>query len=163
MSDKQQFLPTLLDRLLDEEPKKQIEAFDKTFYDARTYRRLVQRDLVTLLNCTNMQRELCPVKHSDVAKTVVNYGISPLIGSPGGMHNWRIVENNLRDAILRFEPRIIPDSLAVHVLHSQDNPLRNGKMMFEIRGYLYWQPHPLDLCINGQYDSETEGVELSEK
>lgn len=127
MSEKQQYLPTLLDRLLDEEPKKQLEAFDKTFYDGRTYRRLVQRDLVALLNCTNMQRELCPVKHSDVARTVLNYGISPLIGSPGSVHNWRIVENNLRDSILRFEPRIISDSLVVQVLHSQKNRCEMAK------------------------------------
>lgn len=36
-------------------------------------------------------------------------------------------------------------------------------MMFEIRGHLYWQPHPLELCVNGQYDSERDGIELDEE
>ncbi|MEW5558856.1 GPW/gp25 family protein [Enterobacter asburiae] len=161
MNSKQQYLPTLLDRLLDDEPKKQQEAFDKAFYDARTLRRLVQRDLASLLNCNNIDRELDPVKHCHVANTVVNFGITPLPGMPVNLNNWRQMEKNIRDAILRFEPRIIPESLLVHILHEKDKSFSSTNMLFEVRGLIYWEPHPIDLCLNGSYDRECERIELS--
>ncbi|WP_416382218.1 type VI secretion system baseplate subunit TssE [Lelliottia sp. JS-SCA-14] len=162
MVDKRQFLPTLLDRLLDDEPKKQHEAADKSFHDGRTLRRLVQRDLTAVLNCVNIERELCPVRHQDIAQTVLNYGISPLAGSPENRNNGRELEQILREAILRFEPRIIPQSLIVKGLNSEkDRPFKHGKMLFEIRGLIYWEPYPLDLCLSGEYDNEREGIEFT--
>ncbi|MRS88804.1 type VI secretion system baseplate subunit TssE [Enterobacteriaceae bacterium RIT714] len=162
MAEKQQFLPTLLDRLLDDEPKKRHESIEASFYDARTLRRMVQRDLIELLNCVNIERELCPVKHSDIAQSVMNYGISPVSGSPVNRHNWRELEQSVRDAILRFEPRIIPQSLIVRDLNNEKGqPYKNGKMLFEIRGLIYWKPYPLDLCMSGAYDREREGIEVT--
>lgn len=161
MNSKQQYLPTLLDRLVDDEPKKQHEAFDHTFYDARTLRRLVQRDLAAILNCSNIDRELDSIRHGLVAKTVANYGITPLPGTPVAQNSWRIMEKNIRDAILRFEPRIIPESLMIHCLQGKDKSFRSTQMLFEIRGLIYWEPHPIDLCLNGSYDRECERIELS--
>ncbi|WP_330982211.1 MULTISPECIES: type VI secretion system baseplate subunit TssE [Enterobacterales] len=161
MNEKQQYLPTLLNRLLDDEPKKQHEAFDSAFYDARTLRRLVQRDLATLLNCNNIERELDPVRHCHIAGTVVNYGITPLPGLPVALNNWQAMEKNIRDAILRFEPRIIPQSLIVQILQEKDKSFRSTHMVFEIRGLIYWEPHPVDLCLNGSYDRECERIEFS--
>jgi type VI secretion system protein ImpF len=161
MNQKQQYLPTLLDRLLDDEPKKLQEAFDNTFYDARTLRRLVQRDLATLLNCNNISRELDPVAHCQVTKAVINYGITPLPGLPVTLNNWREMEKNVRDAILRFEPRIMPESLVIHVLQDKDKSFRSTNMLFEIRALIYWEPHPIDLCLKGNYDRECERIEFS--
>lgn len=161
MAEKHQYLPTLLDRLLDDEPKKQHEAADNVFHDGRRLRRLVQEDLTALLNCVNIERELCPVRHNEIAQTVVNYGISPLAGAPANQNNGRELERILRDAILRFEPRIIPQSLIVRGINNEnEKPLRQGKMLLEIRGLIYWEPYPLDLCMSGEYDSEREGIEL---
>ena len=162
MESKQQYLPTLLDRLLDDEPKKQQEAFDKTFFDGRTLRRLVQRDLMSVLNCTNIDRELIPGRHQHVARAVVNYGVAPLMGMPVSLNNWQAVEKNIRDAILRFEPRIIPESLIIRTLREPGQPQRGATLNFEIRGLIYWEPHPLDLCMNGSYDSERESIELTQ-
>lgn len=161
MHKKQQYLPTLLDRLLDDEPKKQQEAFDFAFHDARDLRRLVQRDLATLLNCNNINRELDPLEHHHVAKTVVNYGITPLPGQPVALNNWREMEKNIRDSILCFEPRIVPESLLVHVLQGKDNSFNSTNMLFEIRAMIYWEPHPIDLCLKGSYDRECERIEFS--
>lgn len=161
MTIKQQYLPTLLDRLVDDEPRKEREAFDKTFCDSKTYRRLVQRDLEALLNCTNLERELSPVRHADVMQTVLNYGLSPLAGALNNIPGWRQMEKNIRDAILRFEPRIIPQSLSVQALQGKGHAPQYGRMLFEIRGLLYWEPQPVDLCMKGVYDSECDGIELT--
>ena len=162
MESKQQYLPTLLDRLLDDEPKKQQEAYDSTFYDSRTMRRLVQRDLMAVLNCTNIDRELTPGRHQHVVRTVVNYGVSPLMGSSVSLNNWQAIEKNIREAILRFEPRIIPESLIIRNLREPKQSQRGATMNFEIRGLIYWEPHPLDLYMNGSYDSERESIELAQ-
>ncbi|CFU86186.1 ImpA family type VI secretion-associated protein [Yersinia pseudotuberculosis] len=61
-----------------------------------------------------------------------------------------------RDAIIRFEPRIMAESLVV----SQQLQARNGIIQFEIRGLIKWNPHPIDLCIEGAYDVETDNAEL---
>ena len=161
MDKKQQYLPALLDRLLDDEPKKRHEAYDSSFYDFRTLRRLVLRDLAAILNCANNERELDPQCHQYVAKTVVNYGIAPLMGLAANQHNWRSMEKNIRDAILRFEPRIIPESLIVRLITDKENSFRSSKVLFEVRGLVYWDPSPFELAVNGVYDSDQANIELN--
>jgi type VI secretion system protein ImpF len=34
-------------------------------------------------------------------------------------------------------------------------------MLFEIRGMIYWEPHPIDLSLKGNYDRECERIEFS--
>ncbi|HDM8325877.1 TPA: type VI secretion system baseplate subunit TssE, partial [Yersinia enterocolitica] len=80
MEKKRQFLPTLLERLLDDEPKKLLEPHDKFFYDSRTMRKLVQRNIAEILNNANIDDRLDEQRHKWVAKSVLNYGISPLVG-----------------------------------------------------------------------------------
>lgn len=157
MEKKKQFLPTLLERLLDDEPKKHIEPYDKFFYDSRTMRRLVQRNISEILNNANIDDRLDPQRHKLVATSVLNYGISPLVGLHATPHNWTTIERIIREAIIRFEPRIIAESLVV----SQQLQSRNGIVQFEIRGLIEWDPQPIDLCINGAYDVETSQAELN--
>lgn len=80
MEKKKQFLPALLERLLDDEPKKHIEPHDKFFYDSRTMRKLVQRNISEILNNANIEDRLDPQRHKWVATSVLNYGISPWSG-----------------------------------------------------------------------------------
>ncbi|EPH6015285.1 TPA: GPW/gp25 family protein, partial [Yersinia enterocolitica] len=72
-------------------------------------------------------------------------------------HNWTTIERIIREAIIRFEPRIIAESLVVNQQHNA----RNGIIQFEIRGLIEWDPYPIDLCIGGAYDVETDQAELS--
>ncbi len=157
MEKKRQFLPTLLERLLDGEPKKLLEPHDKFFYDSRTMRKLVQRNIAEILNNANIDDRLDEQRHKWVAKSVLNYGISPLVGRHSTPHNWTTIERIIREAIIRFEPRILADSLVVNQQHNA----RNGIIQFEIRGLIEWDPYPIDLCIGGAYDVETDQAELS--
>ncbi|CFV34422.1 type VI secretion system baseplate subunit TssE [Yersinia pseudotuberculosis] len=156
MEKKKQFLPALLERLLDDEPKKHIEPHDKFFYDSRTMRKLVQRNISEILNNANIEDRLDPQRHKWVATSVLNYGISPLVGLYAVPHNWATIERIIREPIIRFEPRIMAESLVV----SQQLQARNGIIQFEIRGLIKWNPHPIDLCIEGAYDVETDNAEL---
>ncbi|CNJ53187.1 protein ImpF [Yersinia rohdei] len=156
MEKKRQFLPTLLERLLDDDPKKLIEPQDKFFYDSRMMRKLVQKNITEILNNANIDDLLDEQRHKWVATSVLNFGIAPLIGRYSTPHNWMTIERIIREAIIRFEPRIISESLVVNKLHNA----KNGIALFEIKGLIEWNPHPIDLSIAGAYDFETNQAEL---
>jgi len=160
MEQKRQFLPTLLERLQDDEPKKSIERYDEFFFDSKKMRSIVQKDIATVLNNTNIEDSLDEYRHNQVADSVVNYGISALVGNYASQHRWSSIEKNIRTAILRFETRIIPETLMVRSLLSEEHPTKNGIIIFEIRGLIDWHPRPIDLCFHGRYDVETSHAEL---
>ena len=160
MEKKRPWPPTLLERLLDEEPKKQQESYDAFFFTADNLRAVVQKEIGCLLNNTNIEEQLDENRHPQVIESVVNYGVAPLVGKYANHHNWTLIEKNIRNALLRFEPRIVPESLLVRPLTTKEHPGNNGLVLFEIRGLIYWQPHPIDLCISGAYDAETAKVDL---
>lgn len=153
-------MPALLDRLIDEEPKSVRERFDHSHLDSRAMRIIVQKDLADLLNHTNIEDRLVKEKHRLIAESVVNYGISALIGSYESHHNWNVIEKIVRDAILRFESRIIPETLLVRSLQEKENLARNSLLIFEIRGLIHWEPRPIDLCLHGRYDTESGAMDL---
>ncbi|MBV4367398.1 type VI secretion system baseplate subunit TssE [Erwinia phyllosphaerae] len=157
---KQGFTPTLLERLLDYEPKKQHESYDAVYIDARQMRALVQKDIACLLNSANLEELLDEDKHGLVMASVINYGVAPLVGKYSHHHNWSIIEKNIRNALLRFEPRIIPETLLVRPWPDKEHAGKNSQILFEIRGLIRWQPHPIDLSLNGSYDAETAKVAL---
>lgn len=160
MGHKISYLPTLLDRLLDDEPKNLREPHDQFHFNSRTMRSIVQRDLLAILNSTNIEDGLDDHRHAAVAESVMNYGVAPVTGGWSHSHSWTRIESAVRRAILRFEPRIMPQSLVVRPQHDKNNPSRYGVILFEIRGLIYWEPHPIDLCVNAAYDAETQAMRL---
>ncbi|ELQ6262280.1 GPW/gp25 family protein [Cronobacter malonaticus] len=157
MERKKQFAPTLLDRLLDDEPKARHEAYDASFTNARRYRQQVLRDIDVLLNNTNIETLIDPVRHPAVVNSVINHGLAPLSGKYATPQSWAAVEQAIRNALLRFEPRIIPASLVVRPKR-QSTP--GTTLLFEIAALLYWQPEPVGLVVSGSYDTETEKTTL---
>ncbi|KLG05496.1 lysozyme [Enterobacter cloacae subsp. cloacae] len=152
------YLPTLLERLQDDEPKSPHDRARPV--DIKTIRRLVQRDIIDLINHTNIEDTLDVQRYKAVRESVLNYGIPALIGSQKNRNNWNIIEQAIRKAIIRFEPRIIPETLLVCSLQERKDVVRYSAILFEIRGLIDWQPHPIDLFMNGRYDLESEKVEL---
>ena len=66
----------------------------------------------------------------------------------------------LRQAILDFEPRILPDSLVVEAVMSEDQMDRHNQIGFRISGQLWAQPVPLELLLRTQLDLEGGKVEV---
>jgi Uncharacterized protein conserved in bacteria, COG3518 len=152
------YLPTLLERLQDDEPKSPHDRARPV--DIKTIRQLVQKDIADLINHINIEDTLDEQRYKAVTESVLNYGIPALIGSQKDRNNWHIIEQAVRKAIIRFEPRIIPETLLVRSLQEGEGIARHAVIMFEIRGLIDWQPHPIDLCMNGRYDMESEKVDL---
>ncbi|MGQ8817924.1 type VI secretion system baseplate subunit TssE [Serratia sp. NA_13] len=152
------FLPCLLERLLDDEPRKQIETWDRYHFNARTMRTLIQRNIADILNTANMEDQLDKVRHRDTAASVINFGISPLVGGYATLRSWGVLEHMIREAIIRFEPRLIADSIIITLLGDTQSPACNGIIQFEIRALVKWDPQPFDLFLGARYDIETDSA-----
>lgn len=162
MEPRKQFLPTLLDRLLDDQPKAQQERFDRLFFNASQMRAVVLRDVLAILNTTNIEDHLEAERHQYVAESVINYGIKAVTGTHPTQYDWTVTEKNFREAILRFEPRIIPESLRVALPDKQERSFKNGMLLFEVYGLIYWDPYPIDLAARFLHDRENDKVILKQ-
>jgi len=156
---RQAYMPSLIDRLLDDAPGRRSERPDAYAPDSAGMRRIIQRDLNLLLNTTSLDDELDTARYPAVAASVINYGISALSGSYLTDRNWETVEKMIRTAIVRFEPRLLPESLRIRLLNSKD-PVRYNKLMFEIHGLMHWSPYPLEFRIQSAFDIEMNYITL---
>lgn len=155
-----QYLPTLFHRLMDDEPLKQKEAPSAYAPTRREIRDLVQRDLVYLLNTGNQQDLIDVHRHPEVLRSTVNYGLPTLVGGYASEQRWEQIEQTIRLAILRFEPRILPDSLTVKPLVEGGERSNYNVLLFEISGLLHMEPYPLEFTVQSAVDLETQQMTL---
>lgn len=156
-----EYLPTLFKRLMDDAPDQDKESAQAYAPTRSQIRELVQRDLVYLLNTTNPQDLIDGQRHPEILNTTVNYGVPPLSGAYASEKRWEQVEQAIRTAILRFEPRILPHSLRVQPLLRGEERAHYNVLVFEISGLLYLEPYPLEFTVQSSVDLETHQMTLS--
>ena len=151
--------PALLDRLTDDEPQKQVESRDQRILSMRAFKAGVMRDLGWLLNTGNFDGDETLDEYPNVADSVINYGIRDLCGlATSGISDTEI-ERYVREAIRRFEPRILPKSLAVRVQVNKDAHSHNA-VVFEISGDLWATPMPERMYLQTKVDLESGNFEF---
>lgn len=157
-------LPALLDRLIDERPHEATEAVDARLLSKAGLRQSVLRDLAWLFNA---QAAVSGAIDGDVfphaLHSTINYGIAPLSGSLVSKLEMADLEQMLRQAIIDFEPRILPDSLMVRGVAPSDPLGHHNALSFEITARLWAQPYPLELLLKTDLDLETGMVELKDR
>jgi len=153
--------PALLTRLTDDQPDKRQETMQERVLTMRQLRRSVLQDLAWLLNASNMEAGTDLSQHPLVAKSVLNYGLPDLTGRVVAGMSDRQLEGLLREAILRFEPRILPDTLRVRAIVAGDQMNRNA-IGFEVEGELWGQPVPTHLLIKTEIDVESGHVAVND-
>ena len=112
--------PALLDRLTDHDPGRKVEGRDERVLSRSQLRASVLRDLSWLFNSTNLASTVDLTAHPLAAQSTLNYGLTALAGNPVASLDLHEVERILKEAILRFEPRILPGSLSVRGIEAQD-------------------------------------------
>lgn len=155
--------PALLDRLTDDEPGQRTEPLGNAVVSKAQLKRTVLRDLVWLLNTTAHHTSAQLRDHPEVRKSVVNFGIPVLSGRNFSGVDWRELEHQIRDAILIFEPRILPDSLTVKAVAPTDVLGHHNLLQFELHGELWSVPFPVELLLRSELDLETGHVTLTDQ
>ncbi|HEY9064544.1 MAG TPA: type VI secretion system baseplate subunit TssE [Burkholderiaceae bacterium] len=142
--------PALLDRLRNDPHEGDGDARVMTKQELRA---AVLRDLSWLFNSVQPLSELAE-RYPIAVDSVLNYGLPPISGQLASRIDVGLLERHIRDAMLRFEPRILADTLQVRALEF-DNALETHNVIeFEIRGFLWAQPVPLELLLRTQLDLE---------
>jgi type VI secretion system protein ImpF len=95
-----------------------------------------------------------------VADSVLNFGLPPLAGQLASKVDVSVLERAIRQAILRFEPRILRDTLEVHAIATESVLDPHNIIEFPSRGHLWSQPVPLELLLRTQLDLEVGQVEV---
>jgi type VI secretion system protein ImpF len=161
LTPKERLQPSLLDRLTDEEPDKQQESRDRRVLSPRQLRKSVIRDLQWLLNATDLATVQDLSAYPQVIDSVLNYGLPDLAGKNVSALSADILERDLRRAIQRFEPRILPQSLRIRAVVDEGRMAQNA-IVFDIEGELWGQPLPQQLYLKTEIDLESGAFEVSE-
>jgi type VI secretion system protein ImpF len=154
--------PALLDRLTDHDPTRKVEGRDERVLSRAQLRASVLRDLTWLFNSTNLASSVDLTAHPLAAQSTLNYGLTALAGNPVAGLELGEVEQILKDAILRFEPRILPQTLTVRGIPAKDAMAHHNILSLEITGELWSQPYPVELLIKTDMDLESGEIRLVE-
>ena len=116
--------PSVFDRLLDDQPKIQIESQAQRFFDLNRLKRAVARDMEALLNsrCVDLDDD---IEHYPQARnSMIDYGITDLSSlsllDPGDRAYLR---DKIRLTVQRHEPRL------GHIAVSLDAPAGTERML----------------------------------
>jgi len=159
LAPRERLQPSLLDRLTDEEPGKEVEPRERRVLSLRTLREGVLRDLAWLLNTTNLLSVVDVAELPHLANSVLNYGVPAMSGHAVGSLNIAQLERGIRQAIWDFEPRLIRNSVSVKARMSDSE---KNTLTFDIEADLWAQPYPERLYLKTELDLERGAVLLSE-
>ena len=161
-SPQERLQPALLDRLTDDEPDKKVEGPDKRVLTKTQLRQAVLRDLAWLFNTTRLECGEDFASTPLVQKSILNFGLPPLAGETAASLDPTDLEQAVREAILAYEPRILPSSLRVRTIVTETQLDQHNVISVQIEGFLWAQPVPLELLLRTEVDLETGRVEITD-
>ncbi|ANN79408.1 type VI secretion system baseplate subunit TssE [Bordetella flabilis] len=152
--------PSLLDRLMDDEPNKREEPRESSMLTHAQLREVVLRDLRWLLNTVNLETtdDLSPYPRA--SGSVVNFGVHAMAGKRMSEIDWIDVEDSIRCAIAAFEPRILDSSVEVRCVTDTGTLEHHNVLSLEIKGMLWCVPHPLEFLFRTDIDLESGHMDL---
>lgn len=149
-------LPCLLDRLTNRYPRAKKDSERFRYITLSQYRDNVLRDLCWLLNSAShlaineIDEDLVYARNS-----VLTYGISSLTGLEANTANAERIQNEIKNAILMFEPRIMPDTLEVIMIGKQSSSNSDSVIVYEIEGELWSLPFKENIYLKTEIDFQT--------
>lgn len=161
LTTKERLQPSLLDRLTDLAPGHQQEAREQRVLSFRQLKQSVLRDLSWLLNTPAMDSVESLVDFPEAERSVINYGIPALSGSNLSSLSAQKLQQQIKQAIINFEPRIMANTLRLELL-VDNQQMSHIAVCFKIEGDLWAQPLPVRLYIRSDLDLETGEVTVKE-
>jgi type VI secretion system protein ImpF len=154
--------PSLLDRLIDHDPRQSREPIEARVLSRQQLRAAVLRDLTWLFNATRQEPEAASERKAELKlwqqaefarQSVLNFGMPAFAGVTLSSMDSSVIERAVAETIRRFEPRIDPDSLGVTMKVDAEN--HHNTVQLTIRGRMWSQPVPLELLLAADVDIET--------
>ena len=154
--------PSLRDRLTDDAPTVLTEPREARVLTKGQLRTAVLRDLAALMNaiCLGAGDDLSA--YPEVERSVLNYGMPAFAGETASTLDVHDLEEGIRSAILRFEPRVLPNSLLVEAMATDNGLGWHNVVSVRISAQVWAQPVPLELLLRTEVDLETGQVALAE-
>jgi type VI secretion system protein ImpF len=152
----QPLLPSVLDRLLDDDPTVRTEPAKSRSQVLRELKLSVRRDLENLLN-TRRSCKSWPEHLTELERSLVNYGLPDITGLDLALARSRQDFQRLLEGIIRRnEPRF--KSVSVQMLENS-NPL-DRTLRFRIDALLYAEPAPEPVVFDSAMEPATGNVEI---
>jgi type VI secretion system protein ImpF len=156
--------PTLLDRLTDQNPDRSKDTTSELAISRRQLRQIIMRDLGWLLNATSMESEVDFEFFSHARRSTINFGLPAFSGRRATDVKLETLQVELQEAIIQFEPRIVPSTLQVIGMTMDDSwGAAHNLIMFEIRGQIWSVPYPIEMLLKSSIDLETGAVTLQDQ
>jgi type VI secretion system protein ImpF len=161
LTPKERLVPSLIDRLSDDNPGVREESRHKRAADISSLRASVLRDLEWLMNTVNLEAVQNLDDFPELKSTVINYGMPGLSGSTINQTEREEIRKLIKTAIQTFEPRILKNTLRVTFVN--DDSLTNPHAIaFQIEGTLWGRPMPEALFLRTELDLELGDVKVTE-
>jgi len=152
----QPLVPSVLDRLLDDDPSVVREAPKSRTQVLRELKQSVRRDLENLLNSRRRSKPL-PAHLTELDVSLANYGIPDVTGADlGSARKREEFRRQLERTIRSFEPRF--KTVFVSILDPQ-GPLDRA-LRLRIEGLLRAEPAPEPVAFDSNVEPATGIVEV---
>lgn len=161
LTSKERLVPSLLDRLTDNNPDQKSEERSARAESVLSLRSAVLRDLEWLLNTGNIEGVVNLDDYPELVSSVLNYGMPNLSGKTVSTIDQNIVEAHIRETIRVFEPRILPNTVRVTALSGVGESHSNS-VVYQIEATLWGRPMPEALFLRTEIDLELGSVVLKE-
>lgn len=148
-------IPSLLDRLIDDEPGSAIETPKSQQEQIHSIKENVRRDLENLLN-TRLKHEVDTLQYPELKTSLVNYGLQDFSQIPVESDSDQMLfAAKIQDIIKRFEPRF--KNVRVDVVKNGENYQRT--LYVKITATLLLEPDSIPVI----YDSRVRHIDKSLK
>jgi type VI secretion system protein ImpF len=152
----QPLLPSVLDRLIDEEPGVRRDPPQSRTQVLRELKQSVRRDLENLLN--TRQRSLPhPQNLTELERSLVSYGMPDVIGTTmAGTEGREQLRQLLEETIRRFEPRF--KTVKVELLDAAESLDRT--LRFRIDALLHATPAPEPVTFDSALEPVSGSIDV---
>ena len=145
-------VPSILDRLIDDEPEILTEPAMSRAKGLRGLERSVARDLEALLNSRQETLKELPSEFKEVSRSLLAYGLPDFTSFSLLTQDDRLrIRRSVEDAINRFEPRLLRVRVALEAPREHDRGLR-----FRIDAFLRVDPSPEPVTFDAVLQMNTQ-------
>ncbi len=145
-------VPSILDRLLDDEPEISTEPAMSRVKGFRFLERSVARDLEALLNSRQESLKELPSEFKEVNCSLLTYGLPDFTSFSLLTQDDRLrIRRSVEDAINTFEPRLLRVRVALEAPREHDRGLR-----FRIDAFLRVDPSPEPVTFDAVLQMNTQ-------